>query len=158
MPDLSHICNLHRSSWHHQILNPLSKNRDQTHILMETSWVLNPRFLWSPHWATMGTPENLFWYLNGFLDKVRDLKKKCILSPSRCSQEVIPGGLVSLRRVETVPHSAMSGTPFVEINPSGGTAQTATTWWCFVANPTKEISSIVRHLCMPCDAHMSKIH
>ena len=40
-PDLSHICNLHQSLWQCQILNPLSKARDRTHILMGTSWVLN---------------------------------------------------------------------------------------------------------------------
>ena len=32
MPDLSSICNLHHSSQKHQILNPLSRARDQTHI------------------------------------------------------------------------------------------------------------------------------
>ena len=40
--DLSHICNLHRSLWQHQMLNPLSKAKDQTCILMNTSQVLNP--------------------------------------------------------------------------------------------------------------------
>ena len=28
-PDPSHVCNLHHSSWQCQILNPLSKARDQ---------------------------------------------------------------------------------------------------------------------------------
>ena len=37
MPDLSHVCKLHHSSWKHWILNPL--NKDQTCILMDTSWV-----------------------------------------------------------------------------------------------------------------------
>ena len=37
-PDLSHICDLHHSSGQHWILNPL---RDQTHILMDASRVLN---------------------------------------------------------------------------------------------------------------------
>ena len=41
MPDLSGICNLHFSSWQHGILNALSEARDQTHILMDTSQVLN---------------------------------------------------------------------------------------------------------------------
>ena len=40
-PDLSCIFDLHRSLWQHWILNPLIKARDQTHILMDTSQVLN---------------------------------------------------------------------------------------------------------------------
>ena len=47
-PDLSCICNLHHSSWQHRILNPLSKARDQIHILMVTSHV-------HYHLATRGT-------------------------------------------------------------------------------------------------------
>ena len=39
MPDLSCICNLHHSSWQRQILNPLSKARDQTRNLMDTSQI-----------------------------------------------------------------------------------------------------------------------
>ena len=38
----SHICDLHRSLWQHQILNPLSEARDRTHILVGTSRVFNP--------------------------------------------------------------------------------------------------------------------
>ena len=34
--DPTHICDLHHSLWQCQILNPLSKARDQTHILMDT--------------------------------------------------------------------------------------------------------------------------
>jgi len=34
-PDPSHICNLYQSSWQRQIPNPLSKVKDQTHILMD---------------------------------------------------------------------------------------------------------------------------
>ena len=49
MPDLSHICDLHHSSWQHQILNPLIKLRDQTHNLMVPSQI---RF----HCTSMGTP------------------------------------------------------------------------------------------------------
>ena len=37
--DLSHVCNLYHSSWQRQILNPLSKARDQTCILMDPSQV-----------------------------------------------------------------------------------------------------------------------
>ena len=39
MPDLSHVCNPHCSSWQCQILNPLSRARDGTHIVMDTSRV-----------------------------------------------------------------------------------------------------------------------
>ena len=43
MADLSHICDLHHSSWQcHQILNPLSKARDQTHILLGPSCISFP--------------------------------------------------------------------------------------------------------------------
>ena len=34
MQDLSCICDLHHSSWQHQILNPLSEERSQIHNLM----------------------------------------------------------------------------------------------------------------------------
>ena len=34
--DLSHICDVHHSSWQCQILNPLSEAKDRTHILMDT--------------------------------------------------------------------------------------------------------------------------
>ena len=42
MRNLSHVCNLHHSSWQHRILNPLSKARYPPCILMDTSQVLNP--------------------------------------------------------------------------------------------------------------------
>ena len=47
----SHVCNQHHSSQQRQILNPLSKVRDQTHILMDTSRV-------PYHWVTTGTPNH----------------------------------------------------------------------------------------------------
>ena len=50
--DPRHICNLHHSSWQCQILNPLSKARDQNCILMHTSQI---RFLG----AMTGTPTSL---------------------------------------------------------------------------------------------------
>ena len=37
--DLSHVCHVHHSSQQWQILNPLSKARDQTHVLIDTSQV-----------------------------------------------------------------------------------------------------------------------
>ena len=42
LPDLSCICSLYHCSQQHQILNPLSKVRDQTCVLMDTSRVHNP--------------------------------------------------------------------------------------------------------------------
>ena len=55
MHDLSHICDLHCSSQQHWILNSLSKARDWTCILMDTSQV---RYCW----ATMGTSETSYTY------------------------------------------------------------------------------------------------
>ena len=40
-PDLSHIFDLCCSPWQHQILNPMSKARDQIRILMDISRDLN---------------------------------------------------------------------------------------------------------------------
>ena len=37
--DLNQVCDLHHSSWQRQIPDPLSKARDQTCILMDTSYV-----------------------------------------------------------------------------------------------------------------------
>ena len=39
MQDPSHICSLYHSSQQHRILNPLSKARDQTCILIDTGLV-----------------------------------------------------------------------------------------------------------------------
>ena len=39
MPDPSHVCDLHHSSWQRQILNSLSEARDRTHVLMDANWV-----------------------------------------------------------------------------------------------------------------------
>ena len=41
IPDPSCVYNIHHSSQQHRILNPLSEARDRTHILMDTSRVLN---------------------------------------------------------------------------------------------------------------------
>ena len=47
------ICNLHHTSWQHQLPDPLSKTRDWTHTLMDISRVCYC-------WVTVGTPWN-FW-------------------------------------------------------------------------------------------------
>ena len=72
MQDPSCICNLHRCSWQHWILN---KARDWTHILMDTSWVCY-------HWTTTGTPKNnfpLFWTRHIFWRETSSKIKKKIL-------------------------------------------------------------------------------
>ena len=48
----SYTCNLHHSSQQYRIFNPLSRARDWTHVLMDTSQI---------HfgWATVGTPGKL---------------------------------------------------------------------------------------------------
>ena len=38
----SRICDLHQNVWQCQILNPLGEARDRTHILADTSHILNP--------------------------------------------------------------------------------------------------------------------
>ena len=55
MPNQSCICDLHHSSQQSQIHHPLSRARDQTHDLTDTSW---------SHccWATMGTPKKTLLY------------------------------------------------------------------------------------------------
>ena len=56
MLDPSHFCSIHHSSRQHQILNPLSKARDQTRLLTGTGQVCF-------HWATTETPTNpRFWF------------------------------------------------------------------------------------------------
>ena len=49
--DPSHVCDLYHSSRQHQILNPLSKGRDQTLVLMDASQI---RF-----WGTWELPFSL---------------------------------------------------------------------------------------------------
>ena len=53
--DLNLVCDLHQSSWQRWILSPLSKARDWTWVLMDTSQV---RY----HWAMTGTPNaEIIW-------------------------------------------------------------------------------------------------
>ena len=40
--ELSPVCDLHHSSWQCRILNPLSKAKDQTCVLLDTSQVCSP--------------------------------------------------------------------------------------------------------------------
>ena len=39
--DPSHICDLCQNLWQYQILDAMIEDRDRTHIIMDTSWVLN---------------------------------------------------------------------------------------------------------------------
>ena len=65
MEDPSCVCELQHSSWQCQILNPLRKARDQTHILMDTSRV----HYWWPIMGILGLdyfqleimPKKHFW-------------------------------------------------------------------------------------------------
>ena len=41
MLDPSHVCDPHHSLRQHWILNRLNEARDQTHVLLDTSWVCN---------------------------------------------------------------------------------------------------------------------
>ena len=50
--DLSRVCHLHHSSWQRWVFNPLNEARDQTSILMDTSWICF-------HCTTTGTPTSI---------------------------------------------------------------------------------------------------
>ena len=49
-PDLSRVCEEHHGSWQCRILNPMSEARDQTCILMNTSWVVTTEPQWELPW------------------------------------------------------------------------------------------------------------
>ena len=83
--DLSHICDLHHSSWQPLILNPLSQARDRTRILMDTSWVCY-------HRAMTGTPKSaLFEHLSPSLQILLVGSK----NESSCPPGLVPKHLVS---------------------------------------------------------------
>ena len=91
-PDLSHVCDLDHSSRQHRILNPLSKARDRTPILMDTSQICF-------YCGTMGTPILflflfaqllcIFYYLfsKGCNIPVKQLRKN---SPKSQAQQTSP--------------------------------------------------------------------
>ena len=54
-PNLSHICNLHHSSWQRRILDLLTDARDWACILIVISWA-------PYHWATTGTPSFFLFF------------------------------------------------------------------------------------------------
>ena len=72
-PDLSHVCDLHYSSQQSWILDPLSKARDQTQILMDTSWILShyatrvTPFFVVVEYATPSSVHGMDWILNKYL-------------------------------------------------------------------------------------------
>ena len=66
--DLSLICDLHHSSQQRQVL---SKARDRTHVLMDTSWVLNP--------LSLSRNSRRFFFLPKFICKVKTWKRLCLV-------------------------------------------------------------------------------
>ena len=60
MQDLTHNGDLHHTSWQRWILNPLSRARDQTHILIDANWVCYC-------WATTGPNSSSFAVIIWFL-------------------------------------------------------------------------------------------
>ena len=90
MPDPSRVCNLYHSSQQCRILNPLSKARDQTHILMDTSWIPfrcttieTPRFIFRQKLTHKGVP---FWH-----SWLRIQHCHCSSSDCCCDLSPIPG-------------------------------------------------------------------
>jgi len=73
---LNCVCYLHHSSQKHQILNPLSETRDQTHILMDTSQVCD-------YCTTKGTPAaSLILVVWGNYFQTLQQEKLCIIRSS----------------------------------------------------------------------------
>ena len=60
MPDPTHICNLHHSSWQRWIIYPLSEARYQNCILMDASQI---HFCW----AMTGIPSSTYFFIKSFI-------------------------------------------------------------------------------------------
>ena len=67
--DLSYVCNLHHSWWQCRILNSLTRAKNWTRVLMDTSQVCF-------HCTTMGTPRVHFYLAIMFIRKCRKRRKK----------------------------------------------------------------------------------
>ena len=104
MQDLSRVCNLHHSTQQHQILNPLIKGRNWTHVLMDTSQV---RYCW----ATTGTSAFIFW--------VMDINSFCCTSKDVHCEEAEERGLNSLHMNQPEEHPSW----IVMMDESWGSAQ-----------------------------------
>ena len=95
MPHLSHVCNLHHSSWQCRILSPLSEARDQTRLLMVPSLI---------HFrcATTGTPKWL------------------VLDGRQCSSPSLPASVPhpTLTCVGSQTHNNLRGTCLCVPRPS----------------------------------------
>ena len=59
MPDPSHICDLHHSSWQRWILNPPSEAKDHICFIVDTSQICF-------YWAMTGTPIFLIYWVAPF--------------------------------------------------------------------------------------------
>ena len=98
--DLSRVCNLHHSSWQRRILNPLSKARDWTSILKDTTQV---RFCW----ATMGTSKIwLFEYVSPSFSPQSVYRTVPFI---KCSTTIFPGSQQSYKYLHYLLQKMKSG-------------------------------------------------
>ena len=98
MPDLSHVCELHHSSWQCWILNPLSEARDRTYILMD------PGRIWFYH-TTMGTPffHIIFHHVSS---QVTGYSFPCYTAGSHCLS--VPNAIVCIYYPKLLVHPTPS--------------------------------------------------
>ena len=71
MPDPSHVCDLHHSSWQGWILNPLSKARYETRIPIDTTWVRNLPSHDRNSLRCSYIPYYLYFYILSFHTRIR---------------------------------------------------------------------------------------